>query len=177
MTGKGQKKMRMSSVERGGQGTGRGRGRRTYSTWATMHTVRVLAHELSDESILAVLVQEMRTSVRCLLPLMLSRLRPRLRLPVPSLGALPARCFASASREPTIFAPATGRGKCAISILRISGPDALEVWRRMTGPPRTQRGKAPASPRERRAVLRSIVHPETKEVLDEGIVLYFPRRS
>lgn len=30
-------------------------------------------------------------------------------------------------------------------------------------------------PPERKAVLRKIVHPETDEVLDEGVVLYFPR--
>lgn len=32
-------------------------------------------------------------------------------------------------------------------------------------------------PPERRAVLRKIVHPETGETLDEGVVLYFPRSS
>ncbi|KAI5479770.1 tRNA modification GTPase [Pseudohyphozyma bogoriensis] len=91
--------------------------------------------------------------------------------------------------EPTIFAPATGRGKTAIAILRISGPDALDVWHRMTRPPRTAstsdvKGKRPAlvervrrDPVPRKACLRRIVHPETEEVLDEGIVLYFPASS
>ncbi|GAA5998090.1 Mss1p [Rhodotorula paludigena] len=85
-------------------------------------------------------------------------------------------------RLPTIFAPATGKGKSAISILRISGDDALEVWRRMTVAPRGK-GKAKEGvvvtkdPPERRAVLRKIVHPETGETLDEGVVLYFPPHS
>lgn len=94
------------------------------------------------------------------------------------------RCYAtraSTSREPTIFAPATGRGKTAISILRVSGPDALNVWRDMTKPPRQQlegvRRSVAATVRDppaRKAMLRRIVHPKTNEVLDEGIVLYFP---
>ena len=82
-----------------------------------------------------------------------------------------------APRLPTIFAPATGKGKSAIAILRISGDDALEVWRRMTASPRTRRRskREVQEPPERRAVLRKIVHPETDEVLDEGVVVYFPR--
>ncbi|GAA6035018.1 hypothetical protein JCM8097_002145 [Rhodosporidiobolus ruineniae] len=86
----------------------------------------------------------------------------------------------AAARTPTIFAPATGKGKSAISILRISGDDALEVWRRMTLPARGMRGdsgRRRREPPERRAVLRRVVHPETKEVLDEAVVLYFPASS
>ncbi|BGP37373.1 mitochondrial splicing system protein [Rhodotorula kratochvilovae] len=83
-------------------------------------------------------------------------------------------------RLPTIFAPATGQGKSAISILRISGPDALDVWRKMTRPPRgrgrTQPGSEGRDPPERRAVLRRIVGLDG-EVLDEGVVLYFPPHS
>lgn len=105
------------------------------------------------------------------------------RLRSPSLHG-PTRPFASTSTsEPTIFAPATGRGKTAISILRISGPDALNVWRTMTKLPRKplqEEGRVVAAspaardPPARRAMLRRIVHPTTDEVLDEGIVLYFP---
>ncbi|GAA5911017.1 hypothetical protein JCM8208_003958 [Rhodotorula glutinis] len=81
-------------------------------------------------------------------------------------------------RLPTIFAPATGKGKSAISILRISGPDALEVWRQMTLPARgrTQSDRTRREPPERKAVLRRIVAPDG-EVLDEGVVLYFPSHS
>ncbi|GJN88029.1 hypothetical protein Rhopal_000985-T1 [Rhodotorula paludigena] len=95
-----------------------------------------------------------------------------------STSAAPPPSF----RLPTIFAPATGKYKSAISILRISGDDALEVWRRMTVSPRGK-GKAKEGvvvtkdPPERRAVLRKIVHPETGETLDEGVVLYFPPHS
>ncbi|GAA5867482.1 hypothetical protein JCM3774_002919 [Rhodotorula dairenensis] len=87
--------------------------------------------------------------------------------------------IAPPSRSPTIFAPATGKGKSAIAILRVSGDEALQVWRRMTASPRTRKrpnGEA-TEPPERKAILRKIVHPETDEVLDEGVVLYFPRHS
>ncbi|BGP19030.1 mitochondrial splicing system protein [Rhodosporidiobolus nylandii] len=109
----------------------------------------------------------------------------RARLASSSRSSFP---FPSA-RTPTIFAPATGKGKSAISILRISGDDALEVWRRMTLPARAKGGgneegtaasegrKTRRDPPERRAVLRSIVHPETREQLDEAVVLYFPASS
>ncbi|GAA5844858.1 hypothetical protein JCM9279_000019 [Rhodotorula babjevae] len=90
----------------------------------------------------------------------------------------PAAPPPSPFRPPTIFAPATGKGKSAISILRISGPDALEVWRKMTVPARgrTQSDRTRSEPPERRAVLRRIVAPDG-EVLDEGVVLYFPSHS
>lgn len=103
-------------------------------------------------------------------------------------------------KQPTIYAPATGRSKQAISILRITGPDVLVVWDRMTRSPSSKikgksseivegkkeveagklagvRGKGRRMPEERKAILRRIIHPKTGEVLDEGIVIYFPGRS
>ncbi|GAA5961558.1 hypothetical protein JCM3765_002626 [Sporobolomyces pararoseus] len=77
---------------------------------------------------------------------------------------------------PTIFASASGKGRSAIQILRISGDDALEVWRRMTVSPKEKK-QTRADPKPRRAILRKVVHPETREILDEGVVLYFPRES
>ena len=85
---------------------------------------------------------------------------------------------------PTIFAPATGPTRSAISILRISGPMSLQIYHNLTTPPKTRvsgprsqvavgkrKGRAPEP---RKALLRRIVDPGTGEVLDEGIVLYFP---
>ncbi|GAA5924735.1 Mss1p [Sporobolomyces koalae] len=79
-------------------------------------------------------------------------------------------------RLPTIFASASGKGKSAIQILRISGDDALQVWRKMTLPARG-RSRAQFDPKPRRAHLRKVVHPVTRETLDEGVVLYFPPES
>lgn len=100
-------------------------------------------------------------------------------------GMLREAWYSSAAfREATIFAPATGKGKSAISILRISGPQAALVYHRMTLPPISRVRKAVGAKlkeehglSERKAMLRRIVHPATGEVLDEAIVIYFPRQS
>ena len=65
----------------------------------------------------------------------------------------------------TIFAPATVTGRAALAIVRISGPAAGDVCRGLTGRP------PPAPRRATRARLR---HPVTAELLDEGLVLWFP---
>lgn len=85
-----------------------------------------------------------------------------------------ASTSSSALRLPTIFASASGKGKSAIQILRISGDDALQVWHKMTEPARGKK-QTKKDPLARRALLRKIVHPQTREILDEGVVLYFPR--
>jgi tRNA modification GTPase len=64
----------------------------------------------------------------------------------------------------TIFARATGPGRTAVSIVRVSGPDASEHLCRLAG-------KLPPA---RRASLRSLRHPQTGEVIDTGLVLWFP---
>jgi tRNA modification GTPase len=64
----------------------------------------------------------------------------------------------------TIFAPATAGGRAALAIVRISGPAANEVCRRLTGRP----------PPARRAALARLRHPVSAEALDQGLVLWFP---
>jgi len=64
----------------------------------------------------------------------------------------------------TIYAPASGVGRAAISVIRISGPACDSVLRMLTS------GK---TARDRVASLRSIVHPKTGELLDRGLVLRF----
>ncbi len=63
----------------------------------------------------------------------------------------------------TIYAPATGAGRAGIAVIRVSGPAAAEVVRRVTG-------RAPPEPR--RAVLRRFLGPEGA-LLDTGLVLVF----
>lgn len=65
----------------------------------------------------------------------------------------------------TIAAIATPQGRGAVALLRVSGPDALGVLRRIAP------NLADARPRAQR--LAALRHPETGELLDRGLVTYF----
>lgn len=62
----------------------------------------------------------------------------------------------------TIFAPATAPGRAGVSVIRVSGPDALDVCRQVAGD----------APTPRVAALRSLRRADG-EVLDTGLVLLF----
>jgi len=67
----------------------------------------------------------------------------------------------------TIVAPATAPGLGALAIVRWSGPDALPLLDRLLSPGSTR-------PADRVASLRTLLHPESEELLDRGIVVVFP---
>ncbi len=64
----------------------------------------------------------------------------------------------------TIFALASGAALCAISVIRVSGPDAATALRALCA----------SLPEPRRAALRRIRHPATGALLDRCLVLWFP---
>ncbi|KAF9951628.1 mitochondrial splicing system protein [Modicella reniformis] len=67
----------------------------------------------------------------------------------------------------TIFALSTHPGKAGIAVIRVSGPQAKTVLRSMT----------PASssvPKTRHFVTRRLLCPQTNELLDKGMVVWFP---
>lgn len=64
----------------------------------------------------------------------------------------------------TIFALSSAPGRAGVAIVRISGPQAGLVLNVMAQP----------RPKPRAAGGRRILHPKTGEVLDRGIVLWFP---
>ena len=64
----------------------------------------------------------------------------------------------------TIFALASGGARAAVSLLRLSGPESGTILRRMAG----------GLPHPRMASLRRLRHPETGEILDQALVLWFP---
>jgi tRNA modification GTPase len=64
----------------------------------------------------------------------------------------------------TIYALASGIGKSAIAVIRISGPATGAVLRRLTG-------RMPAA---RVATVKAISDPSSGELLDQGVVLWFP---
>jgi tRNA modification GTPase len=65
----------------------------------------------------------------------------------------------------TIFALASGGGRVGLAVVRVSGPGAGAALRRLTG------RDPPPSRRATRAVVR---HPDDGEVLDDGLVVWFP---
>ena len=65
----------------------------------------------------------------------------------------------------TIYALSTGPGVSGIAIIRISGPEASTVIKSLTGK---------KIPKPRMATLRKINNINTSELIDEGIILWFP---
>ena len=63
----------------------------------------------------------------------------------------------------TIFALSSGRPPAAISVVRISGPEAHKAGEKIAGP----------LPGARTAAVRQLRHPGTSELLDEALVLRF----
>lgn len=60
----------------------------------------------------------------------------------------------------------SGYGKCGVAVIRVSGPDAADVMKQL--------GSFKLLPEARKSVLRRIRDPSTNEVLDRGLVLWFP---
>jgi tRNA modification GTPase len=68
------------------------------------------------------------------------------------------------SDRDTIFALSSGRPPAAIAVVRVSGPRARVALEKMTG----------RVPEPRRAVLARVRDPATGDVIDEGLMLWFP---
>ena len=65
----------------------------------------------------------------------------------------------------TIFAPASGVGRAAVAVIRMSGPQALRALGALTGK---------AAPQPRVATLTALRHPADGQIIDHGLVLAFP---
>lgn len=64
----------------------------------------------------------------------------------------------------TIFALASGAGRGAVAVLRMSGPASEAILRRLAG----------GLPKPRHASLRALRDPQGGETLDQALVLWFP---
>ena len=64
----------------------------------------------------------------------------------------------------TIFALSSGPGISGVAIVRISGPEASNVLKSLTGK---------EIPKPRMATLRKINNINTSELIDEGIIIWF----
>jgi len=65
----------------------------------------------------------------------------------------------------TIYALSTGPGVSGVAIIRISGPESAKVIKKLTGK---------EIPKPRTATLRKINNINSSELIDEGIILWFP---
>ena len=68
------------------------------------------------------------------------------------------------NQNDTVFAVASGGGKAGISIVRITGPKTAGIVLSVTG----------SLPLPRMASYRAIRHPASREILDQGLVIWFP---
>ncbi|MDH7798001.1 MULTISPECIES: tRNA uridine-5-carboxymethylaminomethyl(34) synthesis GTPase MnmE [unclassified Beijerinckia] len=64
----------------------------------------------------------------------------------------------------TIFAVSSGMGRSAVAVIRISGPEAGPLCRSLIG----------SLPAPRHAQLAALRDPNTQDILDRGLVLWFP---
>lgn len=85
----------------------------------------------------------------------------------------------SDAQRSTIFALSTPMGKAGVAVIRISGQDALDVWRRMVRLRGGTHGKGKGKecetdmPEPWRMHKCGIVHPESGELLDDGLAVFF----
>ncbi|KAF8911919.1 tRNA modification GTPase TrmE [Mucidula mucida] len=93
--------------------------------------------------------------------------------------ALPSRCawlrpysaavVPSDAQKKTIYALSTPHGKAGVGVVRVSGPDALDVWRSMVRTPH-----ATTAPEPWKMHRCDIVHPRKQQaVLDSGLAVFF----
>jgi tRNA modification GTPase len=64
----------------------------------------------------------------------------------------------------TIFALSSGRGRAALAVLRVSGPQVPEIFMQIIG----------RVPEPRRAILAKFKDPGSGELIDRGLALFFP---
>ena len=81
-------------------------------------------------------------------------------------------CISSLTRRrvssDTVFALSSGRGKCGVAVIRVSGPMTSQILRDI--------GRFSSLPKPRQAVLRNLYSPTTELRLDHGLLLWFPGR-
>lgn len=66
----------------------------------------------------------------------------------------------------TIYALSSAYGKCGVSVVRVSGPQTRQALVALLG--------KKYELKERYAHLKAIYHPKTSEMIDRGLVLWFP---
>jgi tRNA modification GTPase len=81
------------------------------------------------------------------------------------MAAAPDHQGRAAAEPDTIFATATGAGRSAVSIVRVSGPQSRFLLERcLSGP----------LPAPRHAALRRLIDPASRDPIDQALVLWLP---
>lgn len=71
------------------------------------------------------------------------------------------------ARPETIYALSSGAGRAGVAVVRLSGPNVPQILCNLTG----------SLPKSRVAALRTISDPANGEIIDSGLVLFFPNPS
>lgn len=80
----------------------------------------------------------------------------------------------STSQRSTIYALSTPPGRGGIGVVRVSGPDARVVWEHMLVTPKRARPiTVPLSDASRQLYRCRVVHPTSKEPIDDGMAVFF----
>ena len=83
----------------------------------------------------------------------------------------------SDAQRHTIYALSTPPGKAGVAVVRVSGPDALKVWRamvRLTSGSRSSATRdAQIHPEPWKMYRCAVHHPSTGELLDSGLAVFF----
>eukprot|EP00099_Drosophila_melanogaster_P023477 NP_651251.3 uncharacterized protein Dmel_CG18528 [Drosophila melanogaster] len=72
-----------------------------------------------------------------------------------------------ASSGCTIYSLSSGHVKCGVSVIRVSGPQTKKALRAIVA-------NKEYEPKARQAYLKSFYHPASKEMIDRGLLLWFP---
>ena len=89
-------------------------------------------------------------------------------------GASAAAVPVSDAERRTVYALSTPPGKAGVAVFRVSGPAAEEAWRRMVRVRGRGRSRATAdAPRPWRFERCAVVHPDSGDVLDVGLAVFF----
>lgn len=67
----------------------------------------------------------------------------------------------------TIYSLSSGHVKCGVSVIRVSGPKTKQALRALVN-------NSDYEPKQRQAYLKAFYHPVSKDVIDKGLLLWFP---
>lgn len=77
------------------------------------------------------------------------------------------------AQRKTIYGLSTPLGKGGIAVIRISGRDVRRVWEVLVRKQTPSKERDPRKPIPWKLERCKIIHPQTKEVLDDGLVVFF----